>query len=173
MKQALFGIIEPTIRGRPFLDLYAGSGAAGIEALSRGASKAVFVESDRRALDVIERNLQATGLAGATAVVSDWIVSAWLAREGGRARQSSAAAEGPFAAAFVDPPYDHPIELDWALEGLARPGPGGILTTDGVVVAKHFWKAPPGQHRLLRSIREERFGETTLTFYRWADEVAS
>src|SRR6185436_17213972 len=57
VKQTLFAILEPVIRDRPFLDLFAGSGAAGIEALSRGASLAVFVETDRAAVRAIEQNL--------------------------------------------------------------------------------------------------------------------
>ena len=64
VKQTLFAILEPTIRGLAFLDLFAGSGAAGIEALSRGASLAVFVERDPGAVAAIERNLATTGFAG-------------------------------------------------------------------------------------------------------------
>jgi 16S rRNA (guanine966-N2)-methyltransferase len=173
LKQSLFAILEPTIRGRAFLDLFAGSGAAGIEALSRGASKAMFVERDPDAVHAIERNLEAAGLAGSAARVSDSSVDAWLAIEGGRAARHDARAEGPFAAVMIDPPYDAPVELDWALEGIAEGGRGGVLETDGVAVAKHFWKAPPAGNRLLRSFREERFGETMLTFFRWAEEVDS
>lgn len=173
VKQALFAILEPTIRRRPFLDLYAGSGAAGIEALSRGASLAVFVESDRQAIRAIERNLEATGLAGPPAVVSDRKVGGWLARAAGRAEGDPQGATGPFAAIMVDPPYHAPDELLRALAGIAEAGRAVVLAEDGIVVAKHFWKAAPIENRLLRSFREERFGETALTFFRWADEIAS
>ena len=165
VKQTLFAILEPTFRGRPFLDLYAGSGSAGIEALSRGASAAVFVESDRKALRAIQRNLETAGLAGPSAVVSERRVTGWLAKAGGGA--------GPFAAVVVDPPYDEPNELSRALAGIADAGRGVVLADDGVVVAKHFWKEPPVAGPLLRSFREERFGETALSFYRWADDAAS
>jgi 16S rRNA (guanine966-N2)-methyltransferase len=165
VKQTLFAILEPQIRGRPFLDLYAGSGSAGIEALSRGASTAVFVESEPKAVRAIQRNLEAAGLAGPTAVVSDRKVGGWLAKVGGGA--------GPFAAVVVDPPYDAPDELNRALTGIAGAGRGVVLAEDGVVVAKPFWKDPPGENRLLRSVRQERFGETALSFYRWADDAAS
>jgi 16S rRNA (guanine966-N2)-methyltransferase len=169
VKQALFAILEPELRDRAFLDLYAGSGAAGIEALSRGASRATFVENNGFARSVIDRNLEATDLAGGNVDVSDWSVSGWLARESGRvARQEPSFA--PFAVVFADPPYDEPVLLDWALEGIAAAGPGALLDADGVLVAKHFWKTPPAPNRLLRSVREERFGETTLTFYRWATD---
>lgn len=165
VKQALFAILEPSIRGRSFLDLYAGSGSAGIEGLSRGASVAVFVESDPKAVRAIQRNLEATGLAGPSAVVWDQRVSTWLAKASSRAE--------PFAVVLVDPPYDAPRELSRALAGIAGAGRGVVLADDGIVVAKHFWKEPPEAGRLLRSFRQERFGETALSFYRWADDVAS
>ena len=165
VKQSLFAILEPSIRGRPFLDLYAGSGSAGIEALSRGASAAVFVESDRKAVAAIQRNLEATGLSAPSVVISDRSVGGWLAKVGGHA--------GPFAAVVVDPPYDRPAELNRSLTGLAEAGRGVILAEDGIVVAKHFWKQPPDANPLLRSFRQERFGETALSFYRWADADAS
>lgn len=163
VKQALFAILEPTIRGRPFLDLYAGSGSAGIEALSRGASGAVFVESDRKAVRAIHHNLEAAGLAGPSAVVSDQKVGGWLSNAGGVVE--------PFAVVVVDPPYDAPRELDRALAGITSAGLGVLLAEDGILVAKHFWKEPPEAGPLLRSFREERFGETALSFYRWADDA--
>lgn len=171
VKQALFAIVEPDLRDRPFLDLYAGSGAAGIEALSRGASRVAFVENNAFARTAIVRNLEGTGLGGDNVEVSEWSVDGWLAREAGRvARQQPSFA--PFAVVFADPPYDQPDLLDRAIEGIAAGGPGALLEADGVLVGKHFWKTPPAPNRLLRSVRVERFGETTLTFYRWsaADE---
>jgi 16S rRNA (guanine966-N2)-methyltransferase len=162
VKQSLFAILEPEIRDHPFLDLYAGSGAAGIEALSRGASLAVFVEQSRQVAEVIRRNLQTAGLDGPRAriVVADattWVVS------------GDEAQRGPFAAIFADPPYDQPQLLERALEAIAGAGRAGILAPDGVVVAKHSRVHPlPARIRLLRSAREERFGETMLTFYRWS-----
>ena len=72
---------------------------------------------------------------------------------------------------MIDPPYDLPELLEAALESISAAGPGAILEPDGVVVAKHFWKSPPpARIGLLRSARERRFGETTLTFLRWANE---
>jgi 16S rRNA (guanine966-N2)-methyltransferase len=175
VKQTLFAILEPVIRDRPFLDLFAGSGAAGIEALSRGASLAVFVETDRAAVRAIEQNLAAAGFAGATAVVAATRVAAWLAKHAAAAsdREAAGGAHLAFAAVFLDPPYETPADVRQALVGIAEAGPGAILAADGVVVAKHFWKEPPADVPLLRSFRQERFGETMLTFSRWADGVAS
>jgi len=171
VKQSLFAILEPEIRGEAFLDLFAGSGAGGIEALSRGASKAVFVDDSRKAVAAIERNLEATGLAGTRAVVSDWGVGAWLAREAGLARVGHAKANGPYAVVLPDPPYDLPRSIDETLHDLEAAGPNGIVARGGVIVVKHFWKTEIVATPLLRSVRQERFGDTILTFLRWADEV--
>jgi 16S rRNA (guanine(966)-N(2))-methyltransferase RsmD len=163
VKQSLFAILEPDIRDAAFLDLFAGSGAAGIEALSRGAGLAVLVEHSRQVGQVIEQNLRAAGLLGprARVVVAD--VLAWLASDG------AGRDGGAFAAIFLDPPYDEPQLVDHALDGIAGAGRGGVLGPDGVVVVKHSRRhPPPARIRLLRSVREERFGETTLTFYRWS-----
>jgi 16S rRNA (guanine966-N2)-methyltransferase len=165
VKQTLFAILEPAIRGRSVLDLFAGSGAAGIEALSRGAREAVFVERDPGAVEAIQRNLAATGLAGPNARVIRSQVGTWC--------NSGSKAGAPFGAIIIDPPYDLPELLLAALEAVEAAGPGGLLEPDGVVVAKHFWKTPPAARiGLLRSARERRFGETTLTFLRWADRAA-
>jgi 16S rRNA (guanine966-N2)-methyltransferase len=160
VKQTLFAILEPTIRDRSFLDLFAGSGAAGIEALSRGARAADFVERDPGAVQAIERNLAATGLAGPNARVLRSQVGTWF--------NSGAKPGAPYAAIVIDPPYDLPELLDAALGSIAAAGPGGLLEADGVVVAKHFLKTQPAGIGLLRSARERRFGETTLTFLTWA-----
>ncbi|HUG30858.1 MAG TPA: RsmD family RNA methyltransferase [Candidatus Limnocylindria bacterium] len=179
VKQTLFAILEPTIRGRAFLDLFAGSGAAGIEALSRGAEQAVFVERDAGAIKTIQRNLAAAGFAAPRARVVRSQVGTWfnsLSRGTGAHGTGAHGTDtrgpmklGPFAAIMVDPPYDLPELTQAALESIAAAGPGGILDRDGVVIAKHFWKTPPAEVGLLRSARERRFGETGLTFLRWAE----
>ena len=164
VKQSLFAIIEPEIRGRAFLDLFAGSGAGGIEALSRGASNAVFVEKHPGALHMVERNLRTASLLGPRARIVSRDVATWLASRDATAAAGSAG----FAAILVDPPYDSPGLLAGALASISSAGPGAILATDGVVIAKHFLKAAPDARiGLLRSAREERFGDTMLTFYRW------
>jgi 16S rRNA (guanine966-N2)-methyltransferase len=164
VKQSLFAILEPELRGRAFLDLYAGSGAGGIEALSRGASSATFVEKHPGAVHMIERNLRTAGLLGPRARIVSRDVAAWLAGADSRA----AAAPDGFAAILIDPPYDSPQLLADTLEAIAAAGPVAILAGDGVAVAKHFLKAASAARiGLLRSARDERFGDTVLTFYRW------
>lgn len=164
LKQALFAILEPEIRGAAFLDLFAGTGAAGIEARSRGAASVTFVEADGRAIESLRRNLEATHLAGPDATVSRADALAWLAGTGGGRS---------YRIALVDPPYDRPDLLLGALERIAAAGPGGIVEAQGVVVAKHSAKnGPPARIGLLRSGRERRFGESAVTFYRWSDGEA-
>ena len=158
VKQTLFAILDPDLSGSRVLDLFAGSGAAGIEALSRGAADAVFVEKDAAAVAVIEANLRATGLA-ATGRVLRADAESWLAR---------AAPEGPFDIVVVDPPY---AERELLLRILTTLGsPDAPLGLGARVIAKHFWRdRPPERIGLLASERDRRFGETALTFY-WREE---
>jgi len=158
VKQTLFAILEPDLPGSRFLDLFAGSGAAGIEALSRGAAHATFIERDPTAARVIAANLAHTHLTErATVVAADAI--AWL-------RRAPSATTGPFAVTFVDPPYADPALLVSSLEALEP-----HLAPGARVVAKHFWRdAPPAGVGLLASERVRRFGETALTFYRLQED---
>ena len=162
VKQTLFAILEPDLPGSRFLDLFAGSGAAGIEALSRGAAEAIFVEHDRTAVQIIHANLDRTELAAterATVVRADAL--RWL-------RDPARSIEPHVDIVLVDPPYDDQKALRMALEAL-----GPLLAVGGRVVAKHFWRdAPPATIGLLASERQRRFGETALTFYRRLDPAA-
>ena len=158
VKQTLFAVLEPELDAAVVLDLFAGSGAGGIEALSRGAARAVFVEKDGGAARVIAENLRRAGLSAQGEVVKRDAV-AWLADPAG------AASSGPFDVVLVDPPYADTDALEHALELV-----GAQLAPGGVVIAKHFWRdAPPSDTGLLASVRERRFGETALTFYRRRD----
>ncbi len=155
VKQTLFAILEPDLPGANVLDLFAGSGAAGLEALSRGAAHATFVERDRAAAAIIAANLARTHLAGERARIVRTEALAWL-------RGPAATTAGPFDIVIVDPPYAETDLLATTLDAL-----GPLLAPAARVVAKHFWRdPPPDRSGLLASERERRFGETTLTFYR-------
>ncbi|HET9615390.1 MAG TPA: 16S rRNA (guanine(966)-N(2))-methyltransferase RsmD [Candidatus Limnocylindrales bacterium] len=156
VKQTLFAIVEPDLPGAHVLDLFAGSGAAGIEALSRGAASAVFVERDAGAAAVIDANLRAAGLAGAEASVVRWDVIRWIEEAHDAVR---------FDVVLVDPPYAETELLTRVLRRLGAPD--APLAPRARVVAKHFWRdRPPEQIGMLAVERERRFGETALTFYR-------
>jgi 16S rRNA (guanine(966)-N(2))-methyltransferase RsmD len=163
VKQTAFAILEPDLRDARFLDLFAGSGAAGIEALSRGAAQATFVDHDARAVRVIAANLERTGLLAAApgrAAVVRADVLGWL---GERARDG----EPPFDVVFIDPPYADERVLTRAIESVER-----LLGPGARVVVTHFWRSPPpARVGLLASDRERRFGETTLTFYRRTEDA--
>jgi len=159
VKQTMFAILEPDLPGARVLDLFAGSGAAGIEALSRGAAAAVFVERDPTATSVIQANLRATGLDGASrAIVVRSDVAAFIGRQTGE--------HLPFDIVIVDPPYADVELRDRVLHRLGGPL-APALKPGARIVVKHFWRdQPPVRVGLLASERVRRFGETTLTFYR-------
>jgi 16S rRNA (guanine966-N2)-methyltransferase len=151
VKQTLFGILDPELGGAAVLDLFAGSGAGGIEALSRGAASAVFVEQDAGAARVIAENLRRARFDGPSATIVRRDAIAWLS-----------AASGSFDIVLVDPPYADTEAMRRALELV-----GPLVAPGGRVIAKHFWReVPPAVVGLLASERERRFGETALTFYR-------
>jgi 16S rRNA (guanine966-N2)-methyltransferase len=165
LKEALFAMLEPELREAAVLDLFAGSGAGGIEALSRGARSATFVEQAPSAVAAIQQNLVATHFAGPRAILARADARTWLGASTG----------GPYDVVLVDPPYDRPDDLARALEAIAAAGPpprrGSILREKGVVVAKHSTRTPPpAQIGLLRSARERQFGDSGLLFYRWSTE---
>jgi len=113
VREALFNIVTARrdLTGLTVLDLYAGSGALGLEALSRGAASALFVESDQRATAVIARNIEAVGLAGATL------------RRGAVASVVAAGTSSPFDLVLADPPYDiETTEVDAVLAALTANG---------------------------------------------------
>jgi len=154
VKQTLFAILEQDLAGARVLDLFAGSGAAGIEALSRGAASAVFVEKDKDAAATIEANLATARLGPARVVRGD--VLRFL---------EGAVDDPPFDLVIVDPPYAESGLLGRTLDAL---GEGSApLTPAARVVAKHFWRdRPPERVGMLAVERDRRFGETALTFYR-------
>jgi 16S rRNA (guanine966-N2)-methyltransferase len=165
VKESLFGTLPAdgaVGRDRAFLDLFAGSGAAGIEALSRGCASAVLVEEDAAACRIIEDNLRRAHLDGGRVVRSD--VATFLRRDAARNG-------APFQCCLLDPPYAG----DWlgpALELLADPA-RGWLAAGALVIAKHFWRdASASQMGNLERYRERRFGETMLSFYRNRDAAA-
>lgn len=102
IKETLFNILSPYIPGCRFLDLFSGSGGIGIEALSRGASRAVFVEKDREALRIIRENLSFTRLSDRADVIADDAVRAVRGLNGSEC----------FDVIFMDPPYNHLLEKD-------------------------------------------------------------
>jgi len=148
VREAAFRLIGP-VDGATVLDLFAGSGAMGLEALSRGAARAVFVESDRDACRVIERNLVKLELSGAEIVRTD-------AR---RALSNDAAAGRRYDLILVDPPYEEYRQLQKTL-AIYLPR---LLGADGVVVVETGSRLEPELPLELRTSR--RYGSARLTVY--------
>ena len=157
VREALFSALESDLGGLAgvrFLDLYAGSGAVGLEAVSRGAAGAVLVERDRRTAAFARRNAAALGLAGVEVLTCS--VDRFV---------ESSAAGSPFGAAFLDPPYD--VDTATVNRVLARLAANGHLLQHSVVVVERPTRAgempwPAG----LAATRSRAYGETTLWYGR-------
>lgn len=145
LREALFNVLALRLPGRVFVDAYAGSGAVGIEALSRGARQVVLIEKNAEALRVIRENLASLGV-----------------REGVVVARGAAVQLLPQYAcdiAFVDPPYGQPQEYDEAL---------GVLGGMGcpLAIAQHESKRVMAEsYGALRQVRVLRQGDNSLTFY--------
>jgi len=148
VKETLFGILGERVPGVRVLDLYAGSGAIGIEALSRGAAHATFVERSPSALAAVRTNLERTRL-GDLARIEPRDVEAFL-------RDAS---DGPWELIFLDPPYE--------LRAIVAPLRAVVphLAPGATIVVKHFWRTEPPEVAGLKAVRQRRFGETMLTFW--------
>jgi 16S rRNA (guanine(966)-N(2))-methyltransferase RsmD len=162
VREALFNILAS--RGdmpARVLDLYAGSGALGLEALSRGAESALFVEVDRDSCDLIRDNAERLEIVQmhnknvqALQVVCMPVVR-WLAKE----------AQPAFDLIFLDPPYDshRTGELEKALDLVARKQ---LLAAGGLVIAEHDWRhAPDDAYGALALFDRRRYGQTAISFY--------
>lgn len=160
VREAIFNILGP-LPPNPVLDLFAGTGALGIEALSRGASRATFVERDPRALAALHRNLRDFGLNTRARVLDGKVAPALqrLADERGE----------KFGSVFVDPPYAAG-EVESVLAMLAG---GDILDTGAVIVVEHDrHHVPPEQVGTLHMVDRRFYGDTGISFYRCQWELS-
>lgn len=161
VKEALFSILGPRIVGAFMVDLYAGTGAVGIEALSRGARAVTFVESDTQALRVLRTNLAHCGFAP-LATVHAMSVSRFLRAKGPSSE--------PYDVVFADPPY----RLDAERELLPWLGRGATIAPGSLVILEHSSKAEiPARVGGLSRVRQYRYGDTTLSMFTLGAEGAS
>ena len=158
LRETLFNILMPHIEASRFLDICAGSGAVGIEALSRGAGDVTFIDSSRDACAVIESNLETLG-AGDRATI--------LRRDALAALVSLAQGSSRYDIIFIDPPYASKIYA----EVMNELSSGALISPDGIVVVEHRAKSSlDSQYSNLHKFRELKQGESALTFYRLATE---
>jgi 16S rRNA (guanine(966)-N(2))-methyltransferase RsmD len=153
VREALFDILRARIRGAVVLDLYAGTGAVGFEALREGASSVYFVEGSRAASAKIEQYIETKGLSDRASIVMkkaaafpDWAEDRGLG----------------FDIIFLDPPY-HTDETEQILAAL---GDSSLLNEGGVVIAEHFEKKNlPEVFGTLQKVKDYRYGDTMLSFF--------
>ena len=151
-RETLFNVLAPRLEAVSFLDVFAGSGAVGIEALSRGAATATFVESDRRAAPDIERNLEACGMTErATVLRSDWRSALRLLGRKGAV----------IDLAFFDPPYSWE-DTHRCLEELGR---RGVVPAGGWAVIEHRKSASPRDVEGWDLLRELRVGDSCFSIF--------
>ena len=150
VREALFSIIGPSLPGASFIDLYAGSGANGIEALSRGAALSVFVDSFTESQKCIRKNLETTGLADRAKVMHYGLPES-LGKIG-----------GSYDVVFADPPY-----AQGNYEGLlVAISDAGLVAPGGQVIIEHTSKETlPDIAAALTCQRRKKYGKTTLSIY--------
>lgn len=153
IRETLFAILEPSLGDARALDLFAGAGTLGIEALSRGAAHATFVERSSDALAALRRNLRATGFAERSDIVPANVL-AFLER----------ALAAPYDVIFCDPPFADVAVLEAVL---ARLPAAGALATDAIVVARVLKKHRPALPAGVTLARTKEIGEEALLFLRY------
>lgn len=157
LRETLFNVLAPRIEDAVFLDLYAGSGAVGIEALSRGAREAIFVEKAAPALKAIRGNLAALGIRGGYALEARGVAAA-LERMAEQDRKADIV--------FLDPPYREAREYALAL-GLLGGACGRLLAPNAIVIAEHEKRVDlDAQYGNLERYRVLKQGDAGLSFFR-------
>ena len=161
VRGAIFSSLGEFIFGARVLDLFAGSGGLGLEALSRGAADAVFVDSDRRAALAIEKNLAHTRLTGTIRTLD---IFSYLDRLAGTAS---------FDVIFADPPYaKKPGERDFAFELLRSESLRRALKPGGIFVLEHLPPATLAPGDNWEITRDKRYGATAVAFLRAVEGAA-
>ncbi len=153
VKEAIFDILQDRFRGQSVLDLFAGTGALGIEALSRGAIAGVFVEENPRSLVALRRNIESCRLEDRTKVLVKEVRAGLriLGEKGER-----------FGLILLDPPYGKGLARK-TLEALCR---SSIVNHDGLVVAEHSVSEELPSIPSLKRVDERRYGDTQVSFFR-------
>lgn len=166
LRETLFSVLGARIEDARFVDLYAGTGAVGLEAISRGVAEAVFIERHAASAKLILQNLEALGVSsGATVLAVD-------ALRGLALLASRSAADSAFAVdiVFLDPPWAEQGEYSRVLGALAA---ADFLAPDALVVAEHRSNRDlPEQYGRLRRVRLLKQGDAALSFYRIAEAAS-
>lgn len=151
VKESLFSVLGDRVTDSRFLDVFAGNGGVGIEALSRGAGLSVFIESNATCAGIIRENLNLTGLAENGRIV---------AREALPALRKLAKDGEVFDIIFLDPPYFSPALKD----SLSLIFKEGLVDKGGIVVVEHHWRDKDWLSESWEIVKQKKYGETGLTF---------
>jgi len=161
IKKSVFDILRPRLGGARVLDLYAGTGAVGIEALSRGAASAFFVDADKRCVAVIEENLKRLNLAAkGRACYGDILQDlSWISYRAG---------VSDFDIIYMGPPYrtEDNTMLAYSTPTLARMAEANLLAPGGVALLQRYKKEKVELPAGYEKYREERYGDTDVEFLR-------
>jgi 16S rRNA (guanine966-N2)-methyltransferase len=158
LRETLFNILQPRIAGSRFVDLYAGTGAVGIEALSRGAAHVWFAENAAPALAALRDNLKALKLT------RDFTLED---RGTGAMLQRLSKLPAPVDLVYLDPPYEAEAEYESTLSFLGSARGRATLTPDALVIAEHSSKTKlPTRYGALEHLRHLKQGDAALSFYR-------
>ena len=157
VKESMFNIVQDWVYDSQVLDLFAGSGALGIEALSRGASQAVFCDKSLDSIKIIKSNIEKARVVDRSQIVSG---------DFKRCLRDMEAKNQSFDMIFVDPPYYEGL-FEEVLDTIRS---YKILKKDGIVIVEHDAKRPIGQVEGLEVYKEKKYGITMLTFYCLEDD---
>jgi len=153
VREALFDILRGRIENARFLDLYAGTGAVGINALNEGAAEAVFVEDNKGNARKIRELLEKHHLSDRADITNQKVLSFI-----NRAEQQGL----PFDIIFLDPPY----HTDEIINTLAAIGRSVIIKQNGIVIAEHFTKKPlPDRFDRLHKVKDYNYGDSVLSLF--------
>jgi len=154
VREALFDILGQKIKGARFLDLYAGTGAVGFEALSRGAAETVFVETSKRYTTNIIYLVKKFGFSERASIITKKVLQ--FIELVKRSRQT-------FDIIFLDPPY----HTDEIIDALSAIGKSHILRQDGIVIAEHFTKRQLSERfDGLKKVKDYKYGDSGLSLYK-------
>lgn len=161
LRETLFDVLGPSIPGSSFLDAYAGSGAVGLEALSRGANEVVFIEHNRSAAEMIRRNISSLKIESGYRLMTCQVLT-------GVARLEEE--DKHFDYVFLDPPYGEIHEYHHSLRQLGR---STLLLPSSLVIAEHSRQVVLEEnYGALRRMRVLRHGDAVLSFYQLSERAS-
>ena len=158
VRKSLFDILTPRLADSKFLDLYSGTGAVGIEAVSRGVQYSVFVDLQLVSIDVLKKNIEKLGIAGKSFVFQADIT--------GGLQWVSSKISDKFDIIFMGPPYKEKL-VNATLQAISQ---SGILADSGIIIAQHHAKEE-ADTELYNMYRQKKYGDTILSFYNKKKEL--